>query len=169
MLSAFQVARAALWGGAARRVPVRSENRVEALVENRAILPERLAERALEARAELHEGIPRSAVLQRDARLDAVQTQRSKRIFQQQPLRLDVHAGSPALPPDPGANLCGAHHRIEVPESHYAQRVVCEAVGDGEDVLSVGGAKRFRTCNETQRLTDRPRRIEREKARHLGV
>src|SRR5215217_5652301 len=145
MLSAFQAARAAFWGGAARGVPLWGENRVEALVENRAMLPERLAERTLETCAELHEGIPRSAVLKCDARLDAVQTQWSERIFEQQPLCLDVHAGSPALPPHPGANLCGAHHRIEAPESHDAQRVVCQAVGDGEHVLSVGGAKRFRT------------------------
>src|SRR5829696_851660 len=101
MLQAFCAARAprCVCGHAAGRLPLGREDGVKTLIQNDAVLPERLTQRPFEAGAELDERLAGPAVLDRDAGFDAVKAQRPERIPEQQPLRLNVHARSPALAP----------------------------------------------------------------------
>src|SRR5947209_5560897 len=104
--------------------PVGGEDRVEVLIDEVIVRPERVLKRAFTLRAELHDRGVAAIVVDRCARLNPMNLDGSERKIEQEMRALEEDAFSPEPRRDDKAELSAQEAWLELPELEDAKRVL---------------------------------------------
>src|SRR5438876_528019 len=112
--------------------PVGGQDRVEVLIDEVIVRPERILKRTFTLRAEFHDRGVAAIVVDRCARLNPMNLDGSERKIEQEMRALEEDALSPEARRDDKAELSSQESRLELPQLEDAERVLFALGYDAE-------------------------------------